>query len=80
MQIPPDKPLLVMYNNQTDQLGLSAEGWDLVAVINFVPFVKYPPLAEDYEEYSGDNDAELGYVPLQGAVYKNSDWSEVGEF
>jgi len=76
----PDGPLLVMYNNQSDQLGISAEGWDLVAIINFIPFVKYKPHMDDYEEYHGDNDSALGFVPLEGVIFKDTSWTVVGEF
>lgn len=78
---PEGSPLLVMYNNQKDQLGISAEGWDLVAVIDFVPFVKFIPDREDYVEYSGNDRSELfGYAPLEGVVFKSTDWDVIGQF
>lgn len=78
---PEGSPLLVMYNSDKDQLGISAEGWDLVAIINFVPFVKYIPDREDYEEYYGNDRSEMfGYMPLEGVVFKTDAWDVIGEF
>lgn len=77
----PEGPLHVLYNSQKDQLGISAEGWDLVAIVDFVPFVKYLPDREDYEEYYGNDRSEMfGYAPLEGIVFKSTDWTVIGEF
>lgn len=78
-QISPEKPLLIMYNHETDQLGISAEGWELVAVVTFIPFAKYLPDSADYEEYYGTSN-RIGYAAHETLVGKDEDWSEVGEF
>lgn len=78
-QISPDKPLLIMYNHETDQLGISAEGWELVATITFIPFAKYPPSLEDYEEFSGTSN-KIGFAQHETIVAKDTDWTEVGVF
>jgi hypothetical protein len=77
--ITPEKPLLIMYNHETDQLGISAEGWELICTITFVPFAKYPPSPDDYEEYYGTSN-RLGFAQHETLVAKDEDWSEVGVF
>lgn len=77
--ISPESPLLIMYNHETDQLGISAEGWELVATITFVPFAKYIPDRDDYEEYHG-NSNYLGFAEHETMVAKDLAWTCVGEF
>lgn len=85
----PESPLLVMYNIYTDELGISSEGWELVAVTNMVPFVRYIN-PDDYEEYEGGHlhnyssldtgsARRIGYAKHEGVVEKTSDWQVVGE-
>lgn len=86
----PEAPLLVMYNIYTDEMGISAEGWNLVAVTSLIPFVRYLPDKDDYEEYDGGHSGllgldtgtarRIGHVSYEGAVDKTSDWQVVGEF
>lgn len=86
----PELPLLVMYNIYTDQLGISAEGFELVAITNLIPFVKYLPYEDDFEQYEGGALHELapldtgharriGYVKHEGMVEKSDEWQCVGE-
>jgi hypothetical protein len=85
----PDVPLLIMYNIYTDELGISSEGWNLVAITNLIPFVRYIA-TDDYEEYEGGHSGllgldtgtarRIGYVEREGVVEKNSDWHVIGEF
>lgn len=85
----PEAPLLVMYNIYTDQLGISSEGWELVAITNLIPFVRYVN-PDDYEEYEGGHSGllgldtgtarRIGYAEHEGVVEKNSDWQTIGEF
>lgn len=85
--IMPEKPLLVMYNETTDELGLSAKGYDLVVIANFMVFSRLLPYVDDYEEYSGgkswmpDGPVKFGYLPNGTVtVQKDQSWSVVGEF
>lgn len=87
--ITPEGPLLIMYNEDTDELGISAEGWELVVVANFIVFSRVLPHADDYEEYSGGYSRQpdgpvydkFGYIPNGTiTVQKGFDWSVVGTF
>lgn len=77
--ISPELPLLIMYNCETDQLGISAEGWELVVVINFTPFAKYLPDRDNYREYHGTLGL-IGYSPHETAVAKDYRWETIGTF
>lgn len=91
--IVPDGPLLVMYNETTDELGISADNFDLVAIATFLVFNRLEVDIDDYEEYSGGSsplgkigedgfvNPKLGYIP-NGTIMvtKDSDWVVIGQF
>lgn len=74
--ISPELPLQIMYNAHTDVLGISAEGWELIATIKFIPFVRTPADRYGFEATSGP---EFGQVPVECVVEKTPDWEVVGE-
>lgn len=85
----PEKPLLIMYNETTDELGISAEGFELVAIATFLVFNRLEVDVNDYEEYSGGYSSmpdgavtgKFGYIPNGTImVQKDYDWTVVGEF
>lgn len=89
MSIMPEKPLLIMYNEGTDELGLSADGYDLVVIANFIVFNRIPPYADDYEAYSGGRSwhsngpvmPKFGYIFNETlTVQKDSEWTVIGLF
>lgn len=85
----PDGPILVAYNEHTDELGITADGWDLVAIANFVVFSRLLPHADDFESYEGGYKwtpdgpvmPKFGYLENGTVVVeKGLDWQIVGTF
>lgn len=75
--IEPEKPLFVMYNADTNQLGISAANWPIVMVVTFVPFVRTPAT---YTPFKASYEARIGYAKHEGMVAKDESWDIVAEF
>lgn len=63
-----DVPLQVVYSEYADQLGVTQEGWNMVAIVKFTFY---------YDK--GNQQQKLKYLMLPDVVERTDDWQVIGD-